>query len=113
VVLYKENHMQSIEAATLDRKSGVADLSRCAVEGSAVLRTTTGNARCQFCLSIEFRVPTRGPRNRRSVGLQRSATKSHGVRGDRRKVHRQENAPFIGVLFVFSPDPRPVEPAPK
>jgi hypothetical protein len=29
VVLYKENHMQSIEAATLDRKSGEA-------EGSAV-----------------------------------------------------------------------------
>jgi hypothetical protein len=39
VVLSKENHMQSIEAATLDRKSGVADLSRRAVEGSAVLFT--------------------------------------------------------------------------
>jgi hypothetical protein len=37
VVLSKENHMQSIEAATIDRKSGEA-------EGSAVLRTTTGNA---------------------------------------------------------------------
>ncbi len=30
VVLPKENHMQLTEAATLDRKSGEADLSRCA-----------------------------------------------------------------------------------
>ncbi len=29
VVLLKENHMQLTEAATLDRKSGEADLSRC------------------------------------------------------------------------------------
>jgi hypothetical protein len=36
VVLSKENHMHSIEAATLDRKSGEA-------EGSAVLRTFRGN----------------------------------------------------------------------
>ena len=36
VVLSKENHMQSTEATTLDRKSGEADLSRRAVEGSAV-----------------------------------------------------------------------------
>jgi len=36
VVLFKENHMQLIEAATLDRKSGEA-------EGSAVLRTFPGN----------------------------------------------------------------------
>ncbi len=36
--------MQLIEAATLDRKSGEADLSRRAVEGSAVLRTSPGNA---------------------------------------------------------------------
>src|SRR6267154_5065194 len=35
VVLLKENHMQLIEAATLDRKSGEA-------EGSAVLRTFPG-----------------------------------------------------------------------
>jgi hypothetical protein len=47
VVLPKENHMQLIEAATLDRKSGGADLSRLprravgrAVEGSEVPRTT-------------------------------------------------------------------------
>jgi hypothetical protein len=31
------------EAATLDRKSGEADLSRRAVEGSAVQRTFPGN----------------------------------------------------------------------
>ncbi len=37
VVLPKENHMQLTEAQTLDRKSGEADLSRHAVEGSAVL----------------------------------------------------------------------------
>jgi hypothetical protein len=37
VVLSKENHMQSIEATTLDRKSGEA-------EGSAVPRTLRGNA---------------------------------------------------------------------
>jgi hypothetical protein len=36
VVLFKENHMQSIEAATLDRKSGEA-------EGSAVPPTFPGN----------------------------------------------------------------------
>ena len=36
VVLPKENHMQLTEAATLDRKSGEADLPRPAVEGSAV-----------------------------------------------------------------------------
>ena len=36
VVLPKENHMLLTEAATLDRKSGEADLSRHAVEGSAV-----------------------------------------------------------------------------
>jgi hypothetical protein len=36
VVLPKENHMRLTEAATLDRKSGEADLSRRAVEGSAV-----------------------------------------------------------------------------
>ncbi len=43
VVLPKENHMQLTEAATLDRKSGEADLSRPAVEGSAVPRTLPGN----------------------------------------------------------------------
>jgi hypothetical protein len=43
VVLPKENHMQLTEAATLDRKSGGADLSRRAVEGSAVPRTIPGN----------------------------------------------------------------------
>jgi hypothetical protein len=37
VVVFKENHMQLIEAAILDRKSGEA-------EGSAVLRTSPGNA---------------------------------------------------------------------
>jgi hypothetical protein len=37
VVIFKENHMQLIEAAILDRKSGEA-------EGSAVLRTSPGNA---------------------------------------------------------------------
>jgi hypothetical protein len=36
VVLSKENHTQLTEAATLDRKSGEADLSRRAEEGSAV-----------------------------------------------------------------------------
>jgi hypothetical protein len=36
VVLLKENHMQLLEAAALDRKSGEA-------EGSAVLRTLLGN----------------------------------------------------------------------
>jgi hypothetical protein len=36
VVLLKENHMQLVEAAALDMKSGEADLSRLAVEGSAV-----------------------------------------------------------------------------
>jgi len=43
VVLPKENHMQLAEATSLDRKSGGADLSRRAVEGSAVLRTLPGN----------------------------------------------------------------------
>jgi hypothetical protein len=37
VVLFKENHMQLFEAATLDRKSGEA-------EGSAVPRTFRENA---------------------------------------------------------------------
>ena len=36
MVLPKENHMQLTEAATLDRKSGGADLSRRAVERFAV-----------------------------------------------------------------------------
>jgi hypothetical protein len=36
VVLSKENHMRLTEAATCDRKSGEADLSRLAVEGFAV-----------------------------------------------------------------------------
>jgi hypothetical protein len=36
VVLPKENHMHLTEAATVDRKSGGADLSRHAVERSAV-----------------------------------------------------------------------------
>ena len=43
VVLSKENHTQLTEAATLDRKSGGADLSRRAVEGSALPRTLLGN----------------------------------------------------------------------
>src|ERR1700720_3789139 len=43
VVLPKENHMHLTEAATLDRKSGEADLSRRAVEGSVVPRTSRGN----------------------------------------------------------------------
>jgi hypothetical protein len=42
-VLLKENHMQLIEAAALDRKSGEADLSRRAVEGSAVPPAFGGN----------------------------------------------------------------------
>ena len=37
VVLFKENHMQSTEATTLNRKSGEA-------EGSAVPQTSAGNA---------------------------------------------------------------------
>jgi hypothetical protein len=45
VVLPKENHTQLTVAATLDRKSGGADLSRRAVEGSAVPRTSPGNAK--------------------------------------------------------------------
>ena len=44
VVLPKENHKQLAEATSLDRKSGGADLSRRAVEGSAVPRTSPGNA---------------------------------------------------------------------
>jgi len=36
VVLSKENHTQLTEVTTLDRTSGEADLSRRAVEGSAV-----------------------------------------------------------------------------
>jgi hypothetical protein len=43
VVLLKENHMQLFEAATLDRKSGEADLSRRAVEGSAVRHSGAPN----------------------------------------------------------------------
>jgi hypothetical protein len=43
VVLRKENHMQLFEAATLDRKSGQADLSRRAVEGSAVRHSGAPN----------------------------------------------------------------------
>jgi hypothetical protein len=43
VVLPKENHMQLTEAATLDRKSGEADLSRRAVEGSAVRHSGAPN----------------------------------------------------------------------
>jgi hypothetical protein len=43
VVLLKENQMRLFEAAILDRKSGEADLSRLAVEGSAVPRTSPGN----------------------------------------------------------------------
>jgi hypothetical protein len=39
----KENHMHLTEATTLDRKSGEADLSRRAVEGSAVPRIFPGN----------------------------------------------------------------------
>jgi hypothetical protein len=43
VVLLKENHIQLFEAATLDRKSGEADLSRRAVEGSAVRHSGAPN----------------------------------------------------------------------
>jgi hypothetical protein len=42
VVLFGENHMQLIEAATLDRKSGEA-------EGSAVPRTFPGNIFSLIC----------------------------------------------------------------
>jgi hypothetical protein len=59
VVLPKENHMQSTEAATLDRKSGEADLSRRAVEGSAVPRTLPGSV---------FRQSEVESRPRRAVG---------------------------------------------
>ena len=47
VVLPKENHMQLIEAATFDRKSGGA-------EGSAVPRTSLGNA--EYHAQTEFHV---------------------------------------------------------
>jgi len=52
VVLSKENHMQLTEAATLDRKSGEA-------EGSAVSRTSAGNAEyyTQTKLSLDRSVP--------------------------------------------------------
>jgi hypothetical protein len=43
VVLLKENHMQLFEAATLHRKSGEADLSRRAVEESAVRHSGAPN----------------------------------------------------------------------
>jgi hypothetical protein len=44
--------MQLTEAATLDRKSGGADLSRRAVEGSAVPRTFPGNVFDSASLTI-------------------------------------------------------------
>ena len=47
--------MQPTEAATLDRKSGEADLSRRAVEGSAVPRTTTGNAEYDAQIELSSR----------------------------------------------------------
>jgi hypothetical protein len=55
VVLPKENHMQLIEAATLDRKSGEA-------EGSAVLRTLLGYVFRQSGVersAVSFWVPMR------------------------------------------------------
>jgi hypothetical protein len=50
VVLRKENHMQLTEAATLDRKSGEA-------EGSAVLRTSPGNAEYYTQTKLSSRLP--------------------------------------------------------
>ena len=55
VVLPKENHMQLTEAATLNRKSGEADLSRRAVEGSAVPRTSPGNAEYDAQIELSSR----------------------------------------------------------
>ena len=49
VVLFKENHMQLIEAATLDRKSGEA-------EGSAVSRTFPGSVFFIASLVVTFSV---------------------------------------------------------
>jgi hypothetical protein len=43
VVLFKENHTQPTEAENFDRKSGEADLSRRAVEGSAVRHSGAPN----------------------------------------------------------------------
>ena len=59
VVLLKENYIQLIEAATLDRKSGEADLSRRAVEGSAVLRTFPGNVFATPTLDMPRQRPLR------------------------------------------------------
>jgi hypothetical protein len=54
VVLSKENHMQSIEAATLDRKFGEG-------EGSAVLRTFRGNAEFDAQTELSSRASSSGP----------------------------------------------------
>jgi hypothetical protein len=52
VVLPKENHMQWTEATTLDRKSGEA-------EGSAVPRTSPGNAEYYAQAELSSRLPRR------------------------------------------------------
>jgi hypothetical protein len=59
VVLRKENHIQSTEAATLDRKSGEADLSRRAVEGPAVLSIPNLVLRKAATLGLSSRLPRR------------------------------------------------------
>jgi hypothetical protein len=66
VVLPKENHMQLTEAATLDRKSGEA-------EGSAVPRTSLGNAADYTPTKLSSRPP------RRAVGPERTRISCHAA----------------------------------
>jgi hypothetical protein len=66
VVLFKENHMQSTEATTLNRKSGEA-------EGSAVSRTSAGNAEYYTQTNLSSRLP------RRAVGPERTRISYHAA----------------------------------
>src|SRR5450631_81252 len=83
VVLPKENHIQLAEATSLDRKSGGADLSRRAVEGSAVPRTSPGNAEYYAQTELSSRLP------RRAVGPERTRISCHAA------LDKTACAPFL------------------
>ncbi len=72
VVLLKENHMQLTEAAALDRKSGEADLSRRAVEGSAVFADLCWKRGILYSTKLSSRLPRCAVGPERSV-VERSA----------------------------------------
>jgi hypothetical protein len=75
--------MQLAEATSLNRKSGGADLSRRAVDGSAVPRTFPGNTGSRPATELSSRLP------RRAVGPERTRISCHAA------LDKTARAPFL------------------